>query len=193
MIINIAGTNGSGKSTVVRNLMNHCKLQETVLTEGREHPLGYVVRLAECRRPIYIVGAYVYGTGGADTIKRLGVEPIFQLVEDKARDYHVVYEGAFVMNHTRGPALVSKLDTEFYVLLLTTPLEVCFQEINKRRDSTEFKSPALQRKNIEGNHVRAQNYAAKMKAAGAYVHRVTRDNALDDVLALLQERAAVSD
>lgn len=191
-IITIAGTNGSGKSTVVRQLLDK-GITVPVEAPGRQTPLGYVLKgLDRVSAPVFIVGAYMYGTGGADTIKRHGIEPVFELIRDKAKDgYSVIYEGAFVMNHTRGPLLVRELlggrvIKSFHVLLLTTPLEVCFREIGQRREETDFKSPALQRRNIEGNHVRANNYANKMRLAGARVTRVSRETALETLQTILE-------
>lgn len=198
-VIQIVGANGSGKSTAVRNLLDFHKaeLVTTHTVEGRATPLGYTYRVSGWGRDLFVVGAYVYGTAGADTIKRLGVGPIFDMVRANAvAGRHVLYEGAFVMNHTRGPELARELrgfGVSFYVLLLTTPLEVCFQAIAKRREETEFKSPAAQRKNIEGNHVRAQNYANKMRLAGAHVWRVNRANVADSIEALLAGRAVILD
>lgn len=180
MIINLAGTNGSGKSTIVRGLIKGCVLKPEY-ADHRKTPTGYKTTFAG--NPLYLIGAYEVGTGGADTIKRFGVEPIFEMIERKAREgFNVIYEGAFVMNHTRGPELLArakKFGCEFHILLLTTPLEVCIQSIQARRAETSFNSPAAQRKNIEGSHQRALNYATKMRRAGARVHRVSRADGLE--------------
>jgi hypothetical protein len=45
----------------------------------------------------------------------------------------------------------------------------------------------LTKENTKGNYVRAENYAVKMKAAGARVIRVERDQAFPQLVKLLQE------
>lgn len=194
MIIQICGTNGSGKTTVVRQVLNMAGDHLADHIVGRQAPIGYVVKFPRLDKPLYIPGAYEHvGTAGCDSIKRYGVEFLYDQLIDRAKQYHLLYEGAFVMNHTRGPELVRRLSQHpFYVLLLTTPLETCFQSIAKRREETEFASPAAQRRNIAGNHVRAQNYANKMRVAGAYVSRVTRAGAVDTVLDILERGKCVS-
>lgn len=187
MIINIAGTSGSGKSTLVRNLMapvDPTRESEEIWEDGRKTPLGYRLRLAGVEHPVFVVGAYVAGTGGCDTIK--DVVRVYGLVkEHHERGEHVVYEGLFVMNHTRGLALLRDVGSALVVLKLTTPLEVCFEAIKERRAKKGVTEPVT-RKNTEGNFVRANNYAYKMKAAGGAVHRVSRDEALPKLLELLR-------
>lgn len=182
MIINIAGTSGSGKSTLVRNLMAQADAEHQ--HEGkRKDPIGYLLRLEGVARPVFVVGAYVAGTGGCDTIK--DVVRVYDLVKERWRaGEHVVYEGLFVMNHTRGIQLW-KGTRAVTMLKLTTPIEVCFESIAARRAEKGITEPVT-RKNTEGNFVRANNYAYKMKAVGAPVFRVSRDEALPRLLELLR-------
>jgi hypothetical protein len=175
-IINIAGTNGSGKSTVVRWLLDQALEKTPVMQEGRSIPIGYDLVLPKIETVVHVMGAYEVPTGGCDTIKDVRIA-FDHLVSQVKEGKHIVYEGAFVMNMQRGPEMVQQLaEHRVYVLLLTTPLAACFQAIAARR-AENGEGVFVQRKNIEGHHVRAQNYSSKMRQAGATVKRVTREEA----------------
>jgi len=185
VLINIAGTNGSGKSTVVRWLLDQAATKEPLMVEGRSIPMGYDLTLPKVKGIVHVMGAYEVPTGGCDTIKNIDVA-FKHLERQNGMGKHVVYEGAFVMNMTRGPAFARALADPLYILLLTTPLAACFQAIAARR-SEQGEGAFVQRKNIEGHHVRAQNYAAKMRQAGARVRRVSREEAPKTLWEILTE------
>ncbi len=112
------------------------------------------------------------------------------LVEEHARQgCPVLFEGLFVMNHTRGPLLARAVGYQnFHLVRLTTPLDTCFDRINKRR-AVEGKGPLANRDNTEDNNTRAVNYCSKMSFLGVKVHRVSSDDAVALVLGLLRAPA----
>lgn len=187
MIVNICGTSGAGKSTTIRRLLAYANEPEveTVYEEGRRAPLGYVLHLPEVGREVFLVGAYEVGTGGCDTIK--DVEKVYSLIEaqhDLGR--HVVYEGLFVMNMTRGPVMIQRVGKEnVAVIRLSTELPECKRSVNERR-AVQGKEPMTEWKNTEGNYVRARNFSYKMRDWGAAYKLVTRDEALPTLLELLR-------
>lgn len=187
MLISIAGTSGSGKSHLMRSFLDWAKKHGTVkekFIEGREAPIGYLVTsLPSKSRPLYIVGSYRTPTGGCDTIH--DVSGLFQIVKEKYEEgCHVLYEGLFVMNMTRGPQLAAEVGRELCILQLTTPLATCMASINSRR--AERGKGALENKeNTVGNYKRAENYCAKMRDAGARVFKITRNEGLPKILELL--------
>lgn len=184
-IIQIAGTSGSGKSTTVRRVLAQATEQVPEFEEGRARPISYRIALPGVTSPLFLLGHYEAPTGGCDTIH--DVAKICRLVEEKSRVGHVLFEGLFAMNHTRGPLLARALGVENFVLVrLNTPLEICFNRIDQRR-AAEGKGPLESRKNTEGNNVRAGNYAAKMSFIGVRVHRVTSNEAPELILGLLRE------
>lgn len=182
MIINIAGTSGSGKSTIVRSLMAMCT-SEPVTVEGRKTPIGYDLALPGGSR-VRVLGAYEAPTGGCDTIKDAVLN--YRLVTEWHRTgLHVVYEGLFVMNHTRGLALARDVGVEnVTVILLATTLDQCKAGVNARR-AVEGKPPLQKWDNTEGNHTRARNYATKMQRTGVRVLTLERDLVLPRILELL--------
>jgi hypothetical protein len=185
MIIQIAGTSGSGKSTVVRGFLKLAEKRGKVepVTSPNDRVVGYRVRLHR-RPPIYVLGVYESPTGGCDaSFKR--VEEVFEVVRARhAAGEDVRYEGLFVMNHTRGPELATEVGENLIILQLPPPLATCLKSVDARR-AERGAGPLQQKHNTEGNHVRARNYCVKMRGAGATVLRVSREEALDQLLELL--------
>lgn len=189
MIIQIAGTGGSGKSRLMRAFIGWAKERSgqmsTCYLEGRNVPVGYdLTGVRGVAKGIHIIGAYQnWDTGGCDTIKNLPL--LMSLIrEAHAQGKHVLYEGLFVMNMTRGPVLAQEVGRELAILQLTTPLTTCIAGINSRREA-RGEGRLLAKHNTQGNFIRAQNYCAVMAGAGARVFRITRSNGLDYMLDLL--------
>jgi hypothetical protein len=180
-VFNIAGTSGSGKSHLARSFLSWAKEHGKVVEQfvkDREAPIGYDLMIKSLRTPVHLLGSYRTPTGGCDTLR--DVKTVFDIVRQQyfERSVQVVYEGLFVMNHTRGPELVTELEGDMTILQLTTPLSTCYSSINQRR-SEKGDGKLLSKENTRSNFVRAENYCAKMRSAGATVIRVRRDQALD--------------
>jgi len=130
------------------------------------------------------VGAYGDAvTAGCDTIR--DVVQVFDYIQDQHEaGKDILYEGLFVMNMTRGPELVARVDTEVFVLQLTVTLATCIAGIDSRREVRGAKA-LFNKKNTKGNYVRAVNYCDVMRGAGATVVRARREEALKVLLGLL--------
>jgi predicted kinase len=193
LVIQIAGTSGSGKSTTVRRIFDTPGAnRETNYILGRKAPIGYVLELPGVAKACFVAGAYEAPTGGCDTIK--DIEQVMTLVANHHKlGYHVLFEGLFCMNHTRGPALARQCGVaNFQLVRLTTDIKVCSTRIDQRR-AAKGEGPLVERgraenarKNIEGGHTRAGNYAAKMSFLGVKVHRTASEDAPELILGLLR-------
>lgn len=182
MIINIAGTSGSGKSHLVRGFINWAEKRGVVkpcYKDDRKDPIGYDIILPK-ERTIHVVGHYGEAdSGGCDTIRN--VNWIYDYIEEQYNAGKVVlYEGLFMMNMIRGPILAAETNC-VYVLQFTDPLAVCIASIDKRRASRGDKR-LLKKENTIGNFRRANSYCDKMRAAGAEVIRVRRTEAFDTLV-----------
>lgn len=188
MIVHVAGTSGAGKSWVIRQLMRQAVSLEPIDVVGRRAHIGYNMSLAgvwkqpsapgpEFTEPrlVFVVGSYEAPTGGCDTIK--DAEQNYKLVRDVHwTGRHVLYEGLFVMNHTRGLALARDVGSHLVTIQLTTPLEECFAHIASRR-AEQGKTEPVARKNTEGNFTRCLNYCSKMRQAGHQVIKASSTEA----------------
>lgn len=178
MIIQVAGTSGSGKSHLFRAFLDYAR-QDGIVSEQEN---GYLIKLG--KQLIFVLGKYNVPTGGCDTIH--DIPSIYSEIVHLAEiGTNVLYEGLFVMNQTRGPQLAERFGRNVVVLQLTTPLATCFASINARR-AERGKDELATRKNTEDNYRRATNYCAKMRDSGARVFKVSRDEALPKLLELLE-------
>lgn len=185
MIIQIAGTSGSGKSHLVRELMRISKSEPHTLGGGKDEKIiGYDLTVKGVARKVYVIGSYAVPTGGCDTIKSISLvyTTLLDLIEGGR---HVVFEGLFAMNQTKGPELAAEIGKQYAVLALTTPLGTCLSSINARR-AARGEDPLLKQKNTKDNYGRATAFAARMRDAGALVKKVSRDEALPTLLGLLR-------
>ena len=124
LILNIRGTHGSGKSTVVQDLMKMAETLTPVNPGARGRPEGYRLALPGVRKPVYIVGPYETQCGGADAIQPYAT--IWPRVEAYAKKGHVIFEGALVscsVGSIGETMIASKKDC--VVGYLDTPLEEC--------------------------------------------------------------------
>lgn len=143
MIVNLRGTSGSGKTTVVRGLMEKYPAIEPLMVadeRGREKIHGYECRMANFPGNLpnlYVVGSYKNVCGGCDGIKTQDE------ICDRVRGYagmtgDVVFEGLLI-SHLYGRYL--KLDREMAEThnqhtvwaFLDTPEEVCVDRVKERR------------------------------------------------------------
>lgn len=174
-IIHVCGTMGSGKTTLIRTWM--AGLPFTEVANGRPRPVAYVC----VERQLWVVGPYSADlqTSGCDACKNTP-ENYAEVLHRFEQGHTVVYEGLFMMNHTRGLALLRAARGAVTVLRLTTPLEDCRAGVLARRAAQGNTDPLPPRfeDGLRGNDVRARNYAHKMKGAGATVLRVSREEAL---------------
>jgi hypothetical protein len=146
VILNLRGTSGSGKTTVVRGLMAKFPINEVVGEEKK--PYGYECRpdrtgLAPYDSPVadapnlYIVGSYKNTCGGCDGIDTQ--DEICNRVRFFAPQGDVVFEGLLI-SHLYSRYL--NLDREMAKLhgqrtiwaFLDTPLELCLERVKTRRD-----------------------------------------------------------
>lgn len=138
MIINIRGTSGSGKSTIVRALMDSFEEREPLVQSGRRQPIGYLcagpyLASSPAALTLAVVGHYETACGGCDTISKM--DEIFGLVRDyHDRATHVVFEGLLISaDVNRTLALHEDGFPLFVVALDKVPLEVCLASVNERR------------------------------------------------------------
>lgn len=134
MIIQIRGTSGSGKSTIVKELMEEKALSGSklrVTEEGRRQPLGYIVSGGGPQ--IAVPGHYETACGGCDTLP--SYDRIFELIrQSRAMGWNVLFEGLLVSEEVKRTfQLHQDYPGELVVIFLNTPVEVCLESIRARR------------------------------------------------------------
>lgn len=151
MIINIRGTHGSGKSTIIRNLMDRYNARpESYLTmkSGKQKPRGYVMTIFS--RKVYVVGSYETACGGCDAIQPYDL--IWPQVVEYAQQGNVLFEGALVSSSYGSIGRNSEVYGDTFVFaFLDTPLDVCLDRIKARRLAKGNLKP-VDPKNTEHKH-----------------------------------------
>lgn len=187
-IISLRGTSGSGKSTVVHQLLGHAKYHPLVVDfDAKDRPMNYQVMLgARNTVPLYIIGRYTSPCGGCDTIQNYTDE----LMERIPRFHelgHVLFEGLLVSGgYGRLGIWSQRYEDDFIFAYLDTPLETCLKRIQQRRTArgderplnpknttTKFNGIASSRRKIEDEY-------------GRKVVNIHHKHALEDVLRLLK-------
>lgn len=130
MIINIRGTHGSGKSTIVRRMLDRYEAKPESL-DKRGKAANYVMQLGDGSK-LFVVGGYENACGGCD-----GIQPyseIWPRVVRFAAMGHVLFEGALVSSSYGNIGRDSEqYGDQFIFAFLNTPVEVCLERIKKRR------------------------------------------------------------
>lgn len=180
-IILVRGTGGSGKSTLVRSVMDRYQVRDPVRRPYRRRPIGY-----RCSRPagrsLFVPGHYETPTGGCDTITS-AVEA-FDLVAAWALDGDVLFEGIIVQDDIRRCVELSRR-WRFVAIALDVPLDVCLSSIQQRRDARGDARPL----NPRNTTLRAKNVTrgmVRLREAGVETHSLSREAALAKCIELLQ-------
>lgn len=130
MIINLRGTHGSGKSTVVRSIIDRYKGLPLHDVKGKIE--GYCMQSPY--GGIMVVGPYNTPCGGCDRIQPYA--DIWPRVEDYIkRAEHVIFEGALVSTSYGTIGKFSEAyGDQFVFACLDTPVELCLDRVRARRE-----------------------------------------------------------
>ena len=150
MLINIRGTHGSGKSTIVKTILDKYPNEVVSYEEGRKTPKphGYRVKVPFLKQPIMVVGSYVTSCGGCD-----GIQPytlIWPRVVEYQKQGHVLFEGALVSSSYGKIGEASEIYGDSFVFaFMDTPVEKCIQWVTERRKKKGNDKPLDPRNVIE--------------------------------------------
>jgi adenylate kinase family enzyme len=148
MFINILGTFGSGKSTVVTTLMQECRARGAIDSsivrpvarlDGKEKFMGHHYQaIRGLKKGIIFMGKYGQSQcGGADTLNWKGAhEDMEAFIKEHIGNNHILIEGSITSSASR----YNRIGTEFKAqnikavyLHLSTPREVCIERVLGRR------------------------------------------------------------
>lgn len=131
MIINIRSTNGGGKSTVVRSVLERFPHKPIYGILGPKKPEAYQLALSK-QKFLYLLGPYHTPAGGADCIQPYENIPV--LVEKYAAKGHVLFEGVLI-SKSKGTVgiCLEQWGKQAVLLFLDTSLEECIRSVEQRR------------------------------------------------------------
>ena len=186
-IVQVCGTNGSGKTTVIRRFLARAVSSTPVYEERRKRPVGYDLTFPSVEGRVRVIGPYDpdLPTGGCDAYGGTA-EGLFDLVYKLwSEGYSVLFEGIRIMHHTRGIELENKTHA-MNVVLLSTPIEECLASVDARRAASGTKREIRSLADIKSNGVRARNYCLKIYDVGGKKYICDRNDAPDEILNILQ-------
>lgn len=130
-ICTIQGTNGSGKTTIVYDLLGRFPHRPIYGIAGPRYPEAYKLDIGE-DIPLHVLGSYHTAAGGIDWIGDF--DTLIFLLDKYIPKGHVLFEG-LITSGVRG-RVGEKLEEHgknFAVLFIDTPLETCIKRVKQRR------------------------------------------------------------
>lgn len=172
MIINVRGTNGSGKTTIVKKFL---KFPNTELfgVLGVKRPEAYKVKIGP--RPLFVIGSYQSATGGVDALPLSATELVGLLIKYQKQG-HVLFEGVVISTYygAIGDWLAAHRN-ETLVVFLNTPLNTCLFSIAARSGD------AARTKNVETKIKSIESARQRMIETGIPTITVSRDEAFKKI------------
>lgn len=167
MIINIRGTSGSGKTTVVRRVVAAYTAPETVRRNmgGKDREVGTLYH--RMGPDLFVMGRYDATCGGCDTMSWKGAaDDVMGLALEFGAKADVLFEGLMVSSYSNDRIARLSLVLPVTVVQLETPLEVCLRSIQERRDARarlEGKEyPPMNPTNTTRKHTDIRNNSLKL-------------------------------
>lgn len=196
LIINPRGIGGSGKTELVRRIMQEYGWTAAGAAEdlnrvvplfkrGRELPIGYCLRHPAGHRPLAVLGHYERTCGGCDTIPLTdgGLAAVFELAGDYAsRGHDVLIEGLHLSKDTDSTARLAQ-QHPLHVLHLDIPPEASARNLVRRRRAARHKVTLMVNSAIAERETVVQ--ACEWLRPHAQVHRLGFDDALATTRQLL--------
>lgn len=177
MIIQIRGTSGSGKTTVMRKVMEHFPLVP-VYRDGRKQPLYY----KSDDHNLSVLGHYESPCGGCDTIG--SARQIFDWIQTLCLFKYTLCEGLLLSEDVKWTTQLRH--DEVQVIFLTTSLEQCLANIRKRRDAAG-NSKELNVKNTTNRVAVIERARIKLLDAGIMCRRASSEQAVKLILNLVKD------
>jgi hypothetical protein len=175
MIIQLRGTSGSGKTWVMKQLMQKLGPFTPRYTNGRKKPISYMTE------DIVVLGHYESACGGCDNIGSAAA--VFELMRCYKDSPIILAEGLLLSEDTKWSLQMEDLR----VVYLTTTLDTCLQQITNRRLAAG-NTKELNPKNTTNRVKVVERSRLKLLEAGVICKRATTTQAVKIVLDWIHEK-----
>ena len=184
MIINVRGTGGSGKSTIVRKIMDEYDEYIPVMLKGRRQPLYYELTRGRKKRLI-VLGHYETVCGGCDTINdQADIYRMIRALHGPRVD--ILYEGLLVSGESARAMALAQDGFPFLTIVLTTPVETCIQRIYRRRAKSERNYKPLKEENTVAKYHNCLAAAKRIEAHGGKIEYLSCRKTVQRIKELLK-------
>ena len=176
-IVNIRGTHGSGKSTLVKHILDLYRTRGSVsenTLQGRKRPFSYVCKSPELRT-LFVPGHYETPGGGCDSIGE--VAQAFDAVKTAADcGLSVLYEG-ILAQHSGGRLLELHRAHPVTVIALSTPLDLCIASVRSRRAERGASTDDFDPRNVEKEFRSVVSSSRTLGQRGMKIEHMSREDA----------------
>jgi hypothetical protein len=186
MIINVRGTHGSGKSTIVRKVMSYYDRIHEIRKQGRTRPFAY--ELNSANHNLYVPGHYETPCGGCDSIGL--VNDYYEKIALYAKNnWDVLFEG--ILAQHSGPNTRKLIATfKYCICVINVSIEEATQAVNERRQLRGNFKP-FDPRNVIKEHEDVIRKAKQLKEIGVPVFIGNREEVKNEVLRLLGLKSGV--
>lgn len=184
MIIQVRGTSGSGKSTVMHEVMDKLGDWQAYYSPLFNNPYYYVLRKKPKGKTIILLGPYHIDGGGCDVMGKKSADrsapAIYKLIEgllevDPSRI--ILCEGLILSEDVKWTSQMPDVKC----LFLHTPLETCIDRIKKRRAKAGNKKP-LNTDNTSKRVAVIERARKRLVDAGVFCRRASSTQATKIIL-----------
>jgi ABC-type dipeptide/oligopeptide/nickel transport system ATPase component len=188
-IINIRGTNGSGKTTAARAIMSRLAHVRDYTTQNGVFTHVYKTTDGS---PVIFIGKYdSAASGGVDRVK--SVRDLVEAVAEVSMYGNVVMEGLLLSGLQQLTADIAAGCSEyaiFHALTLDTPKEKCIEQTLKRRAIVGNEKPFDPKKSLIPKYRAVELAHAKLKSYGIDAKVVSQREAVVIALELFNMKTA---
>lgn len=179
LVVEVRGTSGSGKTTVVRAVMESMKKWIPCFKTGRKNPLFY----EHDPSGIIVLGHYEATCGGCDNVG--SARAVYELLNEVIGQHNppaVLCEGLLLSEDVKWSSQIPGLRAVF----LTTPLDECLRRVAGRREKAGNAKP-LDPRNTANRVAVIERARVKLSAAGVDCRRASTGQAAGMILKWLGE------
>lgn len=184
-IYDIRGTNGSGKSHVVHQLLNSNETRE-ITDNGRTQ--GIYIPSFQCA----VLGQYKTVCGGCDQLPN--ANSVNTLVREflLMREIKVIVLEGLLVSHTfqRYHDLAVEVERKghrYNFLFLDTPLELCISRVESRRETKKPGQPKFNPRNLIKDFHQIDRVRLRMIEAGRSVKKLNHTKAVELVQEMIRD------
>lgn len=170
-VVNLRGTSGSGKTTIVRNILQNGNWKKWTDDSGKK-----VLAYFNEDKKWAIIGSYENTCGGCDTI-RTQDETEYRIESFVNAGYSVIFEGLLLSTLSSrwerfSKRISDKANMLFYYL--DTPIEECLRRVQLRREQAGNNRP-FNTKNTTDRVKAIEGTFQKLSAAGCFCLKASQE------------------
>lgn len=184
VLVKLAGTNGSGKSTVARTILRMYEATPWMTESRRSGERTLINRMYTPVGELLILGSYATPCGGCDGVQPYArLSDLLTLCAAKKPQAHVLMEGLLIAGYGSIGRLLETLPYRAIFATMGTPLEVCKARVTHRR-AARGQPPLTDLSNLEAKFRSCAVSHDRMTAQGVATALIDCEHPVRDLLRL---------